>query len=315
VASTDTVIARSDGPNILHVGPGETFSSLSAAVAASTNGDTIQLDAGTYLDDSATITHAVTIEGVGGMAHLQATHDIANGKAIIVDDAPRLMLANIEFSGAQVAEGNGAAIRYEHGDLVVQGSRFYDNQEGILSAPIADGHATILGSSFAHNGAGDGQTHGAYFGAIASLTVAYSFFQDQNGGSDLKSRAASTLVTDSVFADTAEGQTNYQIDLSNGGVDLVRASQFVKNADPGNRAFIHFGGEIGDPAGALVAEQDQFSSDRTPSVAVLNQTDLPVSLSSDSYSAAVSIPVDGLGAVGADLPLTGLAALPLSLLG
>ena len=34
MALTDTVIARSDGPNILHVGASESFSSLSAAVAA-----------------------------------------------------------------------------------------------------------------------------------------------------------------------------------------------------------------------------------------------------------------------------------------
>jgi hypothetical protein len=315
LTSTDTVIARSDGANILHVGPGETFSSLSAAVAASQDGDTIQLDAGTYLDDSARVTHAVTIEGVGGMAHLQATGNIANGKAIIVDAAASLTVRNIEFSGAQVADGNGAGIRYEQGNLVVQNSQFHDNQDGILSAPIADGHATIDGSSFVHNGAGDSQTHGAYFGTIAELTVTNSFFQDQNGGSDLKSRAASNLITNSTFADTAQGQTNYQIDLSNAGVAMVADNQFVKNADPGNRAFIHFGGEIGDPSGALVVEQNQFSSDRNPSVAVLNQTDLPVSLSSDSYSADVSIAVDGLGTVGADLSLTGLSAAPLSLMG
>jgi hypothetical protein len=315
LASPDNVIARSDGPNILHVGVGETYASLSAAVAASRDGDTIQLDAGTYVNDSATIHHAVTIEGVGGMAHLQATSNIDNGKAILVDAAPSLTIRNLEFSGAQVAEGNGAAIRYEHGNLVVEGSRFYDNQNGILSAAIADGHATIVGSSFAHNGAGDGQTHGAYFGAIASLTVASSFFQDQNGGSDLKSRAASNLITNSVFADTAQGHTNYQVDLSNGGIDLITANQFVKNADPGNRAFIHFGGEIGDPSGALVAEDNQFTSDRNPSVAVLNQTSLPVSLSSDSYSADVAIPIDGAGSVGTDLSLTGQSALPLSLMG
>ena len=315
MASSNTVIARSDGPGILHVGPGESFGSLSAAVAASKDGDTIQIDAGTYLDDSVTVTHAVTIEGVGGMAHLQASANIPNGKAIIVDHAPSLVVANLEFSGAQVADGNGAGIRFEQGTLVVQNSSFHDNQEGILSGSVANGNVTITGSSFVHNGTGGDQMHGAYFGTIASLTVTDSFFQDQNGGSDLKSRAASNLITHNVFADTAVGQTNYQIDLSNAGVALVSDSQFVKNADPGNRAFIHFGGEIGDPSGALVVEDSQFSSGRNPSVAVLNQTDLPVSLSSDSYSAEVSIPVDGIGTSGADLSLTGAAALPLSLLG
>jgi hypothetical protein len=144
--------------------------------------------------------------------------------------------------------------------------------------------------------------------------VTNSVFQDQLGGSDLKSRAATNLVTHTLFADSAQGQTNYQIDLSNGGIGLVADNQFVKSADPGNRAFIHFGGETADPSGALLVEHDQFSSARNPSVAVLNQTELPVSLSSDSFSAEVSIPIDGAGSVGTDLPLTGQSALPLSLL-
>jgi hypothetical protein len=301
---------------VLTVGAGQQFSTLNAALTASQDGDTIAVAAGTYTNDISTVTHSVTIAGVGGLAHFQSTGLIANGKAILIDDAANLTIENLEFSGAQVADANGAGIRYETGNLTIKNSYFHDNQDGLLgSSSIAGGHVTIDGSTFTHNGAGDGQTHGLYIGQIASLTVTNSFFQDQNGGSDLKSRAASNLITNSTFADTAQGQTNYQIDLSNAGVAMVADNQFVKNADPGNRAFIHFGGEIGDPSGALVVEQNQFSSDRNPSVAVLNQTDLPVSLSSDSYSADVSIAVDGLGTVGADLSLTGLSAAPLSLMG
>ena len=41
--------------SILTVGPGQEFASLAAAVAASHDGDVIQVQAGTYTDDFATI--------------------------------------------------------------------------------------------------------------------------------------------------------------------------------------------------------------------------------------------------------------------
>ena len=313
-SSANQIIPRSDGPNILHVGSGETYGTLSQALAASQDGDTIQVDAGTYLNDNATVSHSVTIEGVGGMAHLQATQNIPNGKAILIDDAANLTIKNMEFSGAQVSEGNGAGIRYEAGNLVIQNSFFHDNQDGILSAPIADGHATIDGSTFIHNGAGDGQTHGAYFGMIASLTVTNSIFQDQFGGSDLKSRAATNLVEGNAFVDSSSGQTNYQIDFSDGGTDLVAGNIFNKSADANNRAFIHFGGEVSDPSGALIAGYNQFTSAYDTSSAVLNQTSLPVTLTQNSMDSDTSIPIDGSGSVMPDLTVTGQAASPLLLL-
>ena len=50
---------------VLTVGTGQQFSSLNAALAASQDGDTIAVAAGTYTNDISTITHSVTIEGVG----------------------------------------------------------------------------------------------------------------------------------------------------------------------------------------------------------------------------------------------------------
>ncbi|HEY0205462.1 MAG TPA: hypothetical protein VGC15_15060, partial [Acetobacteraceae bacterium] len=58
---------------ILTVGAGQQFSTISAAVAASQDGDTVQVQAGTYVNDFATVNTKITIQGVGGMAHLVAT--------------------------------------------------------------------------------------------------------------------------------------------------------------------------------------------------------------------------------------------------
>ena len=52
---------------ILIVGPGKQYATLSAAIGASHNGDTIQVQAGTYTDDFATINTNIDLVGVGGM--------------------------------------------------------------------------------------------------------------------------------------------------------------------------------------------------------------------------------------------------------
>ena len=57
----------------LNVGAGQAYATLSAAVGASRDGDVIAVQAGTYVNDFATISTDITIVGVGGMANLVAT--------------------------------------------------------------------------------------------------------------------------------------------------------------------------------------------------------------------------------------------------
>src|SRR5258706_1014834 len=198
----------------LWVGPGQTYATLAAAVAASGAGDTINVMAGTYTDDYVTISHPLTIVGVGGYAHFVNDQDIPNGKAIMVVDAD-VTIQNLEFSGARVADLNGAGIRWEAGNLTVDHSYFHDNQEGILAGANPTGVAVITNSAFVHNGnvPSDDQEHGVYIGTVASATFNNDYFSNQNGGSDLKSRAAQTTITNSIFVDPVDGTTNYAIDL------------------------------------------------------------------------------------------------------
>ena len=57
---------------VLTVGQGQQFARLSDAIAAAANGDLLQVQAGTYANDFATINKALIIEGVGGMVRLVA---------------------------------------------------------------------------------------------------------------------------------------------------------------------------------------------------------------------------------------------------
>ena len=64
---------------ILNVGAGREYSTIAAAVAAARDGDTVQVQAGTYVNDFVTVNAKITIMAVGGMAHLVATVQPPNG--------------------------------------------------------------------------------------------------------------------------------------------------------------------------------------------------------------------------------------------
>jgi len=232
------------GGHVLTVGSGSQFQfqTLHDAIAASHNGDVIQVQAGTYVNDFATITTDITIEGVGGMAHLVATDSPPNGKAILTTDA-NVTIDHLEFSGAQVSDGNGAGIRYETGNLTITNSFFHDNQEGILGGADPTGTITITNSEFAHNGAGDGQTHNLYVGDIAQLTIDNSYFHDAVVGHEIKSRAETTIVENSRIFDGPNGTASYSIDLPNGGKAVITNNVIEQGPNSENPAIIAYGEE------------------------------------------------------------------------
>lgn len=226
----------------LTVGEGKAFGTLAQAVAASAAGDVILLDAGTYTNDFATVDHALTIRGVGGLARLEATAAPGNGKAILVARAD-LVVEHVEFTGAQVPDGNGAGIRYEGGALVVRDSWFHGNQNGLLAAAAPGGTIAIERSQFNDNGTGDGRTHNLYVNEIASLTVADSLFRDVDTGHHIKSRAHTTVITGNRFLDGVAKGASYVVDLPDGGVATVSGNIMLKGPSAQNRSFVHLGGE------------------------------------------------------------------------
>jgi Ca2+-binding RTX toxin-like protein len=228
------------------VGPNETYHRLADAIAASKAGDTIYVRAGLYLNDTATIDHDLNIIGVGGRAHLQATTFIPNEKAILITtNHANVRIENLEFSGATVYEHNGAGIRMQSGNLTLINTYFHDNEDGILTHDDPTATLTIKNSEFARNGYGDGYTHAVYANHIASVTVENSYFHDQNIGHHLKSRAAQTTVTNSVFDDGVGGTSSYAIDMPNGGQALIQGNWFRQSPTSDNPDMVHFGGEGG----------------------------------------------------------------------
>lgn len=228
--------------SVLVVGPGQTYTTLAAAVAASSSNDTINVLAGTYTDDFTTINHALTINGIGGLAHFVAASSPPGGKAIMTVNAD-LSLNGLEFSGAAVPDGNGAGIRFQSGNLSIVNSWFHDNQDGILTNSDPASTLTISYSEFSHNGSGTGQTHNIYVNDIASLTITHSYFHDAVIGHQIKSRAEVNIITDNILADGPTGAGSYTIDLPNGGHNTITGNTLQKGPNSQNHSYIAIGEE------------------------------------------------------------------------
>jgi hypothetical protein len=272
------------GGRILTVGPGQQFSTIAGAINASQNGDTINVQAGTYVNDYATITTDITLQGVGGMVNMVSTGLIPNGKAIFITSGNDT-INNFSFSGAQVTDGNGAGIRYEGGNLILNNDYFHDNQEGLLSNFNPAGSITINNSEFAHNGDGSGFTHNLYVSDIGTLTINNSYFHDAVVGHEIKSRAENTIITNSRIQDE-NGSASYSIDLPNGGNAVIENNIIQQGPNSQNPTIIAYGEEGNNYANSqLTVDFNTFLNDLTSSsvLGVWNSTSGTAEISGNQF--------------------------------
>jgi hypothetical protein len=131
------------------------YATVRTAAAAARDGDTIEIEAGTYTGDGIVATLSndnLTIRGgVNGRAHLNADGvTISNRKAILVITGDNITIENIEFSNAVVPDENGAGIRHEGGLLTVRNCYFHDNEMGILTSDHSYSELFVENTEFNH---------------------------------------------------------------------------------------------------------------------------------------------------------------------
>ena len=264
----------------LTVGIGQQYSTIAAAVAAAGSGDTIEVQAGTYVDDFLTIRKSLTLQAIGGPVRMVETQSPPNGKAMIVEGASgiNVTIDGFDISGVQVPDGNGAAVRYEGGALTLENVYFHNNQDGMLAAADPTGTITINNSEFAYNGTGDGRTHNLYVNEVQSLYITNSYFHDANVGHEIKSRADNTTITGSrIFDNTSTA--SYSIDLPNGGNATIQNNIIEQGPNSENPNIIAYGEEGSLHSGTdvlisnnIIVNDDTSSSSR----AVWNATTVPL---------------------------------------
>ena len=226
--------------HILHVGASEAFTSLQSALAVSIDGDTVQVDAGTYTDDFATATHQVIIEGVGGMAHFVADR-IGENDVGLLDVQASVTVRNLIFSGARSYEGNGAGMRVRAGDVTIVNSVFSGNDVSVL----AHGDTTlgIYDTEIAANGNTDKATHNLNVGAVSSFTLDNSYVHGGLVAHEVNDRAFFSRIENNRIVDTEQSGASFAINLGLGGTALIQGNVIEKGQNAVNGILVHAGGE------------------------------------------------------------------------
>jgi hypothetical protein len=237
-----SAVAQSDQRPFTVAESGRDYATLAQALNA-VGGDAamILIAPGTY--------HQCAVQGAGNVTYRAQTPRTAifdgttcEGKAALVLRGRSAKVDGLVFQNLRVADGNGAGIRLERGDLAVTGTIFRNSEEGILTHD--DPHAAIRidQSSFRHLGRCDrglSCAHSIYVGHYGSLTITRSRFEQGDGGHYVKTRSARVDIRDNSFDDSGGRATNYMIDLSNGAAGTIAGNEMVQGRDKDNySAFI-----------------------------------------------------------------------------
>lgn len=276
------------------VGPGQTFATPCAAFAAASDGDTIEIDAsGSYDGDVCAIARSrLTIRGVNGRARIDAAGKSSGGKAIWVVQGADTVIEDVELSGCQVPDKNGAGIRQEGRNLTVRRAYFHDNENGILGGADPESSYLVEDSEFANNGAGDGQSHNMYIGEIGRFTLRGSYSHHGKVGHLVKSRALRNDILYNRLTDET-GNASYQLDLPQGGASYVIGNLFQKSADASNGSFISYAREAKrNPDSALFVVSNTFVNERAGGTFVAVASDVASVVLRDNVFAGAGTPCD-----------------------
>jgi hypothetical protein len=211
---------------------GEGFATIDDAVTAVRDGTaTILIAPGTYrqctVQAGGHITYKAVVPGKA-IFEREACEDkagfVLRGRGSVID--------GLVFRGYSVPDGNGAGVRIEMGDLTITNAMFLDSQEGVLGG----GHETVRRISIDRSTfSGLGQcdqtvdcSHAIYLAVDGEVSVTRSRFERGTGGHYVKLRARRVNIAGSSFDDSAGRNTNYMIDLSEGGTGLIAGNTFVQ---------------------------------------------------------------------------------------
>jgi hypothetical protein len=219
------------------VWPGRSYVRPSEVASLVGNGDTVQIDAGTYRDVCSWRAHSLLLRGFGGRAVLDADGmGLAEAKAIWVIKGSGARVESIEFANASCPDRNGAGIRQEGTGLTVSRCVFRDNENGILTGADSLSDILVEYSEFRHNGFGDGYSHNLYIGKVRCFTLRYSWSHRARVGHEVKSRARSNYILYNRIMDEDSGDASREIDLPNGGRsyligNLLHKGRFAENSN------------------------------------------------------------------------------------
>lgn len=184
------------------------------------------------------------VVGVGTTKPIM-TGKVCASKGIIVTAGQNTTIKNLELYGATNNE-NFAGIRHDAAgfNLNLRNMYIHDNDNGLLSSSSGD-NLIIINSQFERNGMNNpsGYGHNVYI----NHSALFVFRQSQSlraklGGHEIKTRALSTKISDSVIA-TLDGEDSRAIDIAEGGLVVIARNVFEKGPASQNNEFISYAPE------------------------------------------------------------------------
>lgn len=262
IAGLLALVAVGAQAKTLEVGEGKAFKMPSLAAAAARDGDVVKIYPGEYFDCAVWMANNLVVEGVGDAAKVVITDKACNGKALFITAGTNITIRNLTLTRARVPDANGAGIRGEGMMLTVEGVRFINDQNGILTG--LEGSTVIVRDSvFEKNGTCEKAcSHGIYVGNSKLLLVERSHFSDTRQGHSIKSRAQRTEIIGNTIIDGPDGTASYMIETPNGGTLIVRDNTMEKGPQAENRSTaiaIGFEG-VTQPTREILIENNRFKN-------------------------------------------------------
>ena len=265
---------------VWQVGAARTYTVPSAVAGLVADGDTVEIDAGTYTDCAVWTKNNLLLKGVGsGYAHCQNSVCGYKGVWVINAGANNITIENIEFSGASISGGeggNGAGLRAQGGSYTINHCYFHDNQDGILCNPTAGNDSAdvlIEYSVFAHNGCATGDSsgcnpgyeHNMYIGSgYRSFTLQYSYSHGAINGHNVKTRASNNYILYNSIMDLADGTSSYDIDIAQGGPTIIMGNLIEGGPNKVNKSIICYNeGSTNAPPQNLYLVNNTIVNDQT----------------------------------------------------
>jgi hypothetical protein len=284
--------ARATAGGTLEVGPGKPYKLPSTAIRDARDGDRVLIAAGEYADCAVVTASNLIIEGAGRDASTVLADRICDSKGILVTKGANITIRNLTLSRARSPEHNGAGIRAEGRNLTVDRVRFFNNENGILAAPVHDGTLLVRQSEFFRNGSCEGPcAHGIYANDLALVRIEASRFIATQHAHHIKSRAQRTEVIGCDISDGPDGTASYEIEAPDGGALLVRNTTLEKGPMSENHtAMIAIGAEdITQPAGEITIVNNRARNDGNFETALVeNMTPNKVTLKNNRLSGRIT---------------------------
>jgi hypothetical protein len=255
------VFSYNSNATVWNVGPLRTFTLPSQVKTLVQDGDTVYIDGGVYANDATKWTrNNLWIEGLGTGSNrtvLQYTGDIPNGKGIFVFETPgssdNPRINNIVFDGAQVSDndgGNGAGIRFQAANLIVDNCSFINCQNGILegNASVTNSSVNITNCEFYNNGyqlpnsSLSGYEHNIYIGpSTNSLVVINCWFHHPRGqANSLKTRAQHSYILYNLIDEETDGYGSWELNIAQGGLNVIMGNVIIQGPAGANHGIVGY---------------------------------------------------------------------------